>query len=60
MTMTSYEFYHITGLNFKGAIISLDGALGIQLGLDMLEEVLRWDNLLFWFGVRLHIPPTKD
>ena len=36
MTVTPYNFYHMTGLSFKGAIINLDGMLGIQLGLDML------------------------
>ena len=36
MTVTPYDFYSITDLSFEGAIISLDGVLGIQLGLNML------------------------
>ena len=36
MTVTPYNFYCMTGLNFEGAIINLDGLSNIQLGLDML------------------------
>ena len=36
MTVTPYDFYRMTDLSSKGAIISLDGVSGIQLGLDML------------------------
>ena len=36
MTVTSYDFYRIIGLSFKGAIISFDDISSIQLGLDML------------------------
>ena len=36
MTKTPYDSYHMIGLSFKGAIISLDGVSSIQLGLDML------------------------
>ena len=36
MTVTPYDFHHMTGLNFEGAIINLDGVSSIQLGLDML------------------------
>ena len=36
MTVTSYDFYRMTSLSFKGAIINLDGVFSIQLGLDML------------------------
>ena len=36
MTVTPYDFYRMTGLSSEGAIISLDGVSGIQLGLDML------------------------
>ena len=34
--MTPYDFYRMTDLNFKGAIISLDGMSGVLLGIDML------------------------
>ena len=36
MTVTPYDFYHMTDLSFEGVIISLDGVLGVQLGVDML------------------------
>ena len=36
MTMTPYNFYCMTGLSFKEAIINLDGVSGIQPSLDML------------------------
>ena len=36
MTMTPYDFHHMTGLSFEGAIINLEGMSSIQLGLDML------------------------
>ena len=36
MTVTPYNFYRLTSLSFEGAIISLDGVSGIQLGLNML------------------------
>ncbi|KAL0015352.1 hypothetical protein SO802_002421 [Lithocarpus litseifolius] len=36
MTVTLYDFYRMTDLSFEGAINSLDGVLGIQLGFDML------------------------
>ena len=36
MTVTLYEFYHMIGLSFEGAIINLDNVSGIQLGFDML------------------------
>ena len=36
MTVTPYDFYRMTNLSFKGAIISLDGVSGIQLDLDIL------------------------
>ena len=36
MTVAPYDFYRMTGLSSEGAIISLDGVSGIQLGLDML------------------------
>ena len=35
--MIPYDFYHMTNLGFEGAIISLDGVLGVQLGIGMLE-----------------------
>ena len=51
MTVTHYNFYHMTGLSFKRAIISLDSVLGIQLGIDMLErkystETIRYFDLV--------------
>ena len=51
MTMTPYDFYHMTGLSFEEAIISLDGVLSIQLGLDRLGrkysiETIRYFNLV--------------
>ena len=36
MTVTPYNFYRLTSLSFEGAIISLDGVSGIQLGFNML------------------------
>ena len=36
MMMTPYNFHHMNGLSFEGAIINLDGVSGIQLGFDML------------------------
>ena len=51
MMITHYDFYRMTGLNFEGAIISLDGVSGIQLGLNMLGrkysiETIRYFELL--------------
>ena len=51
ITVTLYNFYHMTGLSFKRAIISLDSVLGIQLGIDMLErkystETIRYFDLV--------------
>lgn len=51
MTVTPYDFYRMTSLSFEGAIISLDGALSIQLGLDMLgrkysTETIRYFDLV--------------
>ena len=36
MTVIPYDFHRMTSLRFEGDIISLDGASGIQLGLNML------------------------
>ena len=36
MTVIPYDFHHMTSLRFEGDIISLDGASGIQLCLNML------------------------
>ena len=36
MTVTPYNFYYMTGLSFKGAIISIDGVSSVQLGNDIL------------------------
>ena len=38
MTVTSYDFYYMIGLSFKGVIISLDSVSSIQLGFDRLER----------------------
>ena len=36
MIVTPYDFYCMTSLGFEGSIISLDGVLGMQLGINML------------------------
>ena len=36
MTLIPFDFFHMTDLSFEGAITSLDGVLGMQLGIDML------------------------
>ena len=51
MTVTPYNFYCLTGLSFEGAIISLDGVSGVQLGIDMLgrkysNETIRYFDLV--------------
>ena len=51
MTVTPYDFFRMIGLSFEGAIISLDGVSGIQLGLDMLgrkysTETIRYFDLV--------------
>ena len=51
MTVTPYNFYRLTSLSFEGAIISLDGVSGIQLGLNMLgrkysTETIRYFDLV--------------
>ena len=51
MTMTPYDFYHMTGLSFEEAIIWLDGVSGIQLDLNMLgrkysAETIRYFDLV--------------
>ena len=51
MMVTPYDFYRMTSLSFEGAIISLDGVSGIQLGLYMLgrkysTETIRYFNLV--------------
>ena len=51
MTVTPYEFYRMIGLSFEGAIISLDGASGVQLSIDMLgrkysTETIRYVDLV--------------
>ncbi|XP_030964283.1 protein MAIN-LIKE 1-like [Quercus lobata] len=51
MTVTPYDFYHMTGLRLKGATISLDDVSGIQLGLNMLgrkysTETIRYSDLV--------------
>ena len=34
--MAPHDFYRMIGLGFDGAIINLDGVLGVQLGINML------------------------
>jgi len=51
MTVTPYDFYHMTGLSFEGVIISLDSMSGMQLGIDMLGrkysiETIRYFDLV--------------
>ena len=51
MTVTPYDFHHMNGLSFEGAIINLDDVLGIQLGLVMLgrkypTETIRYFDLV--------------
>ena len=36
MTVTPYDFFCMISFSFKGAIISLDGVSGVQLGINML------------------------
>ena len=36
ITVTPYNFYHMTDLGFEGAIICLDGVSGVLLSIDML------------------------
>ena len=45
MTVTPYNFYCMTGLSFEGAIISLDGVSGIQLGLYMLGRKYSFETI---------------
>ena len=46
--MTPYDFYCMTSLSFKGAIISLDGVSGIQLGLDMLGRKYSIETICYF------------
>ena len=48
MTVTSYDLYRVNNLSFEGAIISLDGVLGIQLGLDMLGRKYSIDTICYF------------
>ena len=45
MTVTPYDFYRMTNLSFEGAIISLDGVSGIQLGLYMLGRKYSFETI---------------
>ena len=54
MMVTPYDFYHMIGLSFEGAIISLDSVSSIQRGLDMLGrkysiETIRYFNLVSYY-----------
>ena len=51
MTVTPYDFFRMTNLSFKGAIISLDDVSSVQLGIDMLGrkysiETIRYFDLV--------------
>ena len=51
MTVTPFDFFCMTDLNFEGAIISLDGVSGMQLGINMLgrkysTETIRYFDLV--------------
>ena len=48
MMVTPYNFYHVTGLSFEGAIISFDYMLGIQLGLDMLGRKYSTETICYF------------
>ena len=49
--MTPYDFYRMTGLSFKGAIISLEGVSGVQLGLDMLGRKYSTETIRYFYLV---------
>ena len=49
--MTSYDFYHMAGLSFEKAIISLDDVSGIQLGLDMLGRKYSIETIRYFYLV---------
>ena len=51
MTVTSYDFHHMTGLSFERAIINLDSVLGIQLGLDMLGKKYPIETIRYFYLV---------
>ena len=58
MMVTLYHFHYMIGLNFEGAIINLDGVLGIQLGLNMLgrkysTKTIRYFDLVSGY---MHLP----
>ena len=46
--VTPLDFYRMTSLSFKGAIISLDSASGIQLGLDMLGSKYYTETICYF------------
>ena len=48
MTVTPYDFYHITGLSFEGSIISLDDVSRIQLGLDLLGRKYSTETICYF------------
>jgi len=48
MTVTPYDFYRITSLSFKGAIINLDGVSGVQLGIDMLGRKYSIETICYF------------
>ena len=50
MTITPYDFHHMTGLRFDGVLISLEDESGIRLGIDLLgrryaTETIRYIDL---------------
>ena len=48
MAVTTYDFYHMTGLSFEGAIINLDGVSGVQLGIDMFGRKYSIEAILYF------------
>ena len=51
MTVTPYNFYCMTSLSFEGAIISIDGVSGVQLGNDMLGRKCSNETIRYFYLV---------
>ena len=48
MIVTPYDFYHMTSLNFEGAIINLDNVSSVQLGIDMLGRKYSPESICYF------------
>ena len=48
MIVTHYDFYCMTVLGFEGSIISLDGVLGVQLGINMLGRKYSVETICYF------------